>query len=47
MPKVDLSNGGNYQTLIDNALRDYVDSKTPKLEETLRRVIREEMAKAG
>jgi uncharacterized protein (DUF4415 family) len=32
-----------YQTLINSALREYVDGKTPKWEETLRRIIREEM----
>jgi uncharacterized protein (DUF4415 family) len=34
-----------YQTLINSALREYVDGKTSKWEETLRRVIREEMAR--
>ena len=34
-----------YQTLINSALREYVAGKTPKWEETLRRVIREEMAR--
>ena len=34
-----------YQTLINSALREYVDGKTPKWEETLRRIIREEMAR--
>jgi len=32
-----------YQTLINSALREYVDGKNPKWEETLRRIIREEM----
>jgi uncharacterized protein (DUF4415 family) len=32
-----------YQTLINSALREYVEGKTPKWEETLRRVVREEM----
>ena len=32
-----------YQTLINSALREYVEGKNPKWEETLRRVIREEM----
>jgi hypothetical protein len=36
--------GGNYQTLINNALRAYVEGgQKPTLEETLRRVIREEL----
>jgi len=34
-----------YQTLINSALREYVEAKTPKWEETLRRIIREEMAR--
>jgi uncharacterized protein (DUF4415 family) len=38
--------GGNYQTLINDALREYVKNKREPLEETLRRVIREEL-KAG
>lgn len=32
-----------YQTLINAALREYVEGKTPKWEETLRRIIREEI----
>lgn len=37
--------GGNYQTVINKVLRDYVDEKktAPELEATLRRVIREEL----
>jgi uncharacterized protein (DUF4415 family) len=34
-----------YQTLINSALREYVEGKTPRWEETLRRVIREEMSR--
>src|SRR6266852_4027777 len=34
-----------YQTLINSALREYVEGKTPKWEETLRRIIREEMGR--
>jgi uncharacterized protein (DUF4415 family) len=33
-----------YQTLINAALREYVEGKTPKIEDTLRRIIREELA---
>jgi len=36
-----------YQTLINEALRQHVEGKAPKLEETLRRIVREEMRKAG
>jgi uncharacterized protein (DUF4415 family) len=41
--QVDLAGGGNYQTLINGALREYIEGKSPVLEETLRRVIREEL----
>ena len=34
-----------YQTLINAALREYVEGKTLKWEEALRRIIREEMAR--
>jgi uncharacterized protein (DUF4415 family) len=32
-----------YQTLINDALRQYVEGKAPKLEDTLRRILREEI----
>ena len=32
-----------YQTLINAALREYLDGKAPKLEDALRRIIREEL----
>jgi len=32
-----------YQTLINAALREYLDGKAPKFEDTLRRIIREEL----
>jgi uncharacterized protein (DUF4415 family) len=32
-----------YQTLINSALREYLDGRAPKFEDTLRRIIREEM----
>ena len=35
--------GGNYQTLLNEALREYVGSKKTDIEKTLRRVIREEL----
>jgi uncharacterized protein (DUF4415 family) len=41
--QVHAAGGGNYQTLINVALRDYMDRKREPLEETLRRVIREEL----
>ena len=36
-----------YQTLINEALRQHVEGKAPKLEETLRRIVREEMRAAS
>ncbi len=36
--------GGNYQTMINQVLRDYIYSHKPSLEELLRRVVREELA---
>lgn len=41
--QVHAAGGGNYQTLINGALREYVEGKREPLEETLRRVIREEL----
>jgi uncharacterized protein (DUF4415 family) len=32
-----------YQTLINSALREYLDGKAPRIEDTLRRIIREEL----
>lgn len=42
--EVDAMGGGNYQTLINNALRQYVVQKKEPIEEILRRVIREELS---
>jgi uncharacterized protein (DUF4415 family) len=35
--------GGNYQTMINEALRQYIQQSQEPLEETLRRVVREEL----
>jgi uncharacterized protein (DUF4415 family) len=35
--------GGNYQTLINEALREYINLKRSDLEKTVRKVIREEL----
>ena len=35
--------GGNYQTLINEALKEFVKAQREPLEETLRRVLREEL----
>jgi len=44
----DASGGATgYQTLINEALRRHVEGKAPKLEETLRRIVREEMRAAS
>ena len=45
--EVDKAGGGNYQSLINLALRDYVSRKREPLENTLRRVIREELKRTG
>lgn len=43
------SSGGavGYQTLVNDALRQHVEGKAPKLADTLRRIVREEMRKAS
>jgi len=41
--QVNLAGGGNYQTLMNQALREFIESKIEPLEAILRRVIREEM----
>ena len=46
--QVNAAGGGNYQTMINNVLREYIDSReVASLEKTLRRVIREELRKRG
>lgn len=45
--QVDAAGGGNYQTLINNALREYIHNRRVPLEETLRRVLREELHKVS
>jgi len=39
--------GGNYQTLINSALRAHIEEQDGALERTLRRVLREELRKAA
>jgi uncharacterized protein (DUF4415 family) len=47
LKETDASGGAiGYQTLINEALRQHVEGKAPQLEETLRRILREEI-KAG
>ena len=35
--------GTGYQTMINAALREYLEGKSPRFEDTLRRIIREEL----
>jgi uncharacterized protein (DUF4415 family) len=41
--QVHAAGGGNYQTLINHALRDVVDQAHEPIEKVLRRVVREEL----
>lgn len=41
--QVYLANGGNYQTLINEALKTHIQQQHESLEATLRRVLREEL----
>ena len=47
--KASEASGGaiGYQTLINQALRQHVEGKAPKLEDTLRRIVREEIRAAS
>ena len=45
--EVEAAGGGNYQSLINAALREYVRAKSEPLEDTLRRVLREELRHTG
>ncbi len=45
--QVHAAGGGNYQTLINNALREYIAGKNAPLEDTLRRVVRDELQRAA
>lgn len=48
LKQADASGGSvGYQTLINDALRQYAENKAPKLEDTLRRIVREELRAAG
>lgn len=44
--QVHAAGGGNYQSLINTALREYIEEAHEPLEATLRRVIREELKTA-
>lgn len=45
--QVNRAGGGNYQTMINSALREYVEKQTEPLEKILRRVVREELKRAS
>lgn len=41
--QVEEAGGGNYQTLMNNALREYISRRDEPIEKVLRRVVREEL----
>jgi uncharacterized protein (DUF4415 family) len=46
--QVNAAGGGNYQTMMNKVLREYIESReVVSLEKTIRRVIREELRKRG
>jgi uncharacterized protein (DUF4415 family) len=45
--QVHQAGGGNYQTLMNEALRTHIQEQHEPLESTLRRVLREELDRAG
>jgi len=47
--QVERAGGGNYQAIINDILREHVEGKksAPKLEDIVRKVIREELGKAS
>ena len=44
--KVEEQGGGNYQTMLNDALRTYIERQEKPIEEVLRRVVREELKAA-
>jgi len=44
---VERAGGGNYQSLINEVLRQYVQQSREPLEKIIRRVIREELGRAS
>ena len=44
---VNKAGGGNYQTLINNVLRDHIEATDETLEKKLRKIVREELKRAG
>ncbi|MCU0976563.1 MAG: BrnA antitoxin family protein [Steroidobacteraceae bacterium] len=45
--RVEEAGGGNYQSLINAALREHIRHEQEPLEKTLRRVLREELRRTG
>jgi len=45
--EVHKAGGGNYQTLINHALREHIKKRPESLEEVVRRVVREEVRKTA
>ena len=45
--QVNEAGGGNYQTLMNAALRKFIETENEPLEDILRRVVREELRKAS
>ena len=45
--QVHAAGGGNYQTLINDSLREHLERRQENLEDTLRRVLREEIQRMG
>ena len=45
--QVHAAGGGNYQSSINEALRQHIEQKREPLEATLRRVLREELERVG
>jgi uncharacterized protein (DUF4415 family) len=45
--QVNAVGGGNYQTMINSALREHIENRSVPLEKTLRKVIREELRRRG
>jgi uncharacterized protein (DUF4415 family) len=44
--KVEEQGGGNYQTMLNDALRIYIERQEKPIEEVIRRVVREELQAA-
>ena len=45
--KAEAQGGGNYRTMLNDALRTFIERQDQSLEKVLRRVVREELKKAS